>query len=101
MRQMKTPKTRSEFERAIYLTVEQIRQGRFHIPARMGSGLEDVRFLPNGRVDFLSVNELARLQANMTAQMEDGMFQDVFDQHKSNAVQHEGTSNNEKNNNEK
>lgn len=32
-------------------------------------GLMKVRRLPNGRIDFLSVNEMARLQANMMLQM--------------------------------
>lgn len=32
-------------------------------------GLQKVRELPNGRIDFLSVDELTRLQANMHATM--------------------------------
>ena len=32
-------------------------------------GLKKLRYLPNGRIDFLSVNESARLQANMHATM--------------------------------
>ena len=32
-------------------------------------GLMELRHLPNGRLDFLSVNEFARLQANMANQM--------------------------------
>jgi hypothetical protein len=34
-------------------------------------GLLRVRFLPNGRIDFLSVNEMVRLQANMTSQFDE------------------------------
>lgn len=77
METLKTPKTRAEFERRFHLLREQIRQGRmlFANDMRSGiSGIEKVRYLPNGRVDFLSVSESARLQANMTIQFESEAF---------------------------
>ena len=76
---MVTPDTRAEFERAIYLLVEQLRQGRLMLPPsmRLRSSLEALRYLPNGRLDFLSVDELARLQANTAAQFADGFFREL------------------------
>ena len=65
---MRVPITRAEFERNFHLLREQIKQGRFHVAEGLGLGLEKVRFLPNGRIDFLSVDELARLEANSIAQ---------------------------------
>lgn len=68
---MKTPRTRAEFERNFHLLHRQITDGKFHVAqglARSLDGLANVRFLPNGRIDFLSVDESARLQANMMNQ---------------------------------
>jgi len=64
---MKTPDTRGEFERNFHLLHRKIEQGQMKFSANLVhalDGLEKVRFLPNGRVDFLSVDESARLQAN-------------------------------------
>ena len=64
---MKTPDTRGEFERNFHLLHRKIEQGQMHFSANVVhtlDGLERVRILPNGRVDFLSVDESARLQAN-------------------------------------
>jgi hypothetical protein len=64
---MKTPDTRGEFERNFHLLHRKMEQGQMHFSANVIhtlDGLEKVRFLPNGRVDFLSVDESARLQAN-------------------------------------
>ena len=70
MQSMQTPATRAEFERRFHLLRERIRQGKFHVAKGMTRGIEKVRFLPNGRIDFLSVNESARLQANMINQFQ-------------------------------
>lgn len=64
---MQQPMTRGEFEERIYLTVEQIETGQLH-PNGL-DGLLDARHLPNGRIDMLSVNEMVRLNANMSHQM--------------------------------
>lgn len=64
---MKQPMTRGEFEERINLTHEQIHTGKLH-PNGL-DGLLDVRLLPNGRIDMLSVNEMVRLNANMSYQM--------------------------------
>jgi hypothetical protein len=66
---MKTPRTRAEFERNFHLLHRQIEDGKFHVHRGiLLDGLARVRFLPNGRIDFLSVDESARLNANMIAQ---------------------------------
>jgi hypothetical protein len=66
---MQTPRTRAEFERNVHLHTEQIKKGKYHVPVGFKGGFGEVRDLPNGRLDMLSVNEMARLEANMTAQM--------------------------------
>lgn len=69
---MEPPDTRAEFERRFFLLGEQLRNGKLSFPGGSMSvlGLREVRMLPNGRIDFLSVNEFARLQANMIAHMQ-------------------------------
>jgi hypothetical protein len=72
MKSMNTPRTRAEFERNFHLLHRQIEEGRLSLPS--GQSIESLvrlRFLPNGRIDFLSVDEIARLQANMTAQFDE------------------------------
>lgn len=67
MTAMQQPMTRGEFEERIKLTFEQINTGKLH-PNGL-DGLLEVRHLPNGRIDMLSVNEMVRLNANMSHQM--------------------------------
>lgn len=67
MTAMQQPMTRGEFEERINLTFEQINTGKLH-PNGL-DGLLEVRHLPNGRIDMLSVNEMVRLNANMSHQM--------------------------------
>ena len=69
-----TPISRSDFERNFGILVEMIRNGKFQINnglTRSIDGLEKVRFLPNGRLNLHTVNESARLMANMAANMKD------------------------------
>ena len=73
---MDTPSTREEFERRFHLLREKIRTGTFHSPYT--GGLDQVRHLPNGRLDILSINESARLQANMMSQFDTDRFQDLI-----------------------
>jgi hypothetical protein len=81
MKSMDTPRTRSEFERNFYLLHRRMVDGTIHFPTDypMQSMLR-VRFLPNGRIDFLSVDESARLNANSTAQFSDDGFMNQFEQ---------------------
>lgn len=70
---MDTPSTREEFERRLYLLRERLRQGKMHFSSsvvRTLDGLLRVRALPNGRIDFLSIDESTRLQANMMNQFD-------------------------------
>jgi len=63
--QMNTPETREEFERRLHQVVEQARQNQLHIGVKIAQqGLLRMRYLPNGRIDMLSVDEVTRLQAN-------------------------------------
>ena len=69
---MRTPNTRAEFERNFHLLHAKFEKGMVKIASHLRhtlEGLEKVRSLPNGRVDFLSVDEMARLQANSLANM--------------------------------
>lgn len=78
---MNTPRTRAEFERNFNLLHRQIKDGKFHVAQGLSRAIEGilrVRFLPNGRIDFLSVDESARLEANTMANMSDGLFEDLF-----------------------
>lgn len=66
------PRTRSEFERNFHILVERMREGKINFAShleRTVGGLMRVRYLPNGRINFLTVDELARLTANMVAEM--------------------------------
>ena len=68
MQTMETPKTRAEFELRFHHLREALKNGRLSIPPEMGGSLLRLRLLPNRRLDFLSVDETARLQANMMLQ---------------------------------
>lgn len=63
------PLTRSEFERNIYFVVERLKNRLDHIHTAQGDSLLKIRKLPNKRIDFLTVNESARLHANHIASM--------------------------------
>ena len=77
MKSMNTPRTRAEFERNFHMLRRQIEDGRLHLPKGLSvESLMRLRFLPNGRIDFLSVDELARLQANMTAQFDEEFIEE-------------------------
>jgi hypothetical protein len=80
MEGMQTPTNRAEFERRFHLLREQIQQGNLHVPPGITLGLDKIRFLPNGRIDFLSVNESARLQANMTSHFDNEKIKGILDQ---------------------
>lgn len=79
MKTMQTPMTRAEFERRFHLLKEQIRRGQMRFAIGTTLGLEKIRLLPNGRIDFLSVNESARLQANMMTQFQNEEFRAMIE----------------------
>lgn len=64
---MQTPMSRGAFEERLNLVHEHLKSGKMH-PQGM-EGMMNVRLLPNGRIDMLSVDEMVRLQANTTYQM--------------------------------
>jgi len=79
---MQQPMTRAEFERRFHLLKERMQNGKISFADRgMTLGLLKVRFLPNGRIDFLSVNESARLNANMMAQFDREDFKKMVEGH--------------------
>ena len=85
MNSMSTPSTRAEFERNFNLLHRQIEDGKFFVQeglTRSIAGIARVRFLPNGRTDFLSVDESARLQANMMDQFSENSFQEKIGEYK-------------------
>ncbi len=49
-------------------------EGVFTIAKNLALGVIRRHYLPTGRIDFLSVDELARLHANMSAQFDDEKF---------------------------
>jgi len=76
---MQTPQTRAEFERRFFLFRESLRHGKVHFNRgleRTIDGILRVRNLPNGRIDFLSVDESARLQVNMMSQFQGLEFEE-------------------------
>lgn len=75
MKTMETPATRAEFEHRFHLLRERIQHGKMLFADRsMTLGIQKIRYLPNGRIDFLSVNESARLNANMMSQFDGEAF---------------------------
>ena len=67
------PKNREEFERNINILKESMIQGTFDIPKHLSRSIQritNVRLLPNGRIDFTTVDETARSMANMISNME-------------------------------
>ncbi|MBB3274280.1 MULTISPECIES: AVAST type 1 anti-phage system protein Avs1c [unclassified Pseudoxanthomonas] len=74
--------TRVDFEERMNVLREQLRLGKMHFAhgLRGPDSLLQVRKLPNGRIDLLSVDETARLQANTMHQMMTGGFGAKFDE---------------------
>lgn len=72
---MDTPSTREEFEYRFHLLSEKIRTDKYHSSSMRG--LEELRILPNGRIDILSINEQARLTANMMSQFNTKRMQEL------------------------
>ena len=66
---MITPNNRREFERHIDILVESIEKGTFKLPPsrRIFQSLLSAKQLPNGRANFLTIDESTRLLANSLA----------------------------------
>lgn len=83
MNRMNTPSTRAEFERNFNLLHHQIVEGKLHFAQglrRSLDGLMRVRHLPNGRIDFLSVDESARNLANSSSQFSEENFPNMMEE---------------------
>ena len=71
---MDTPDTREEFERRMNIMHYSVMNGKLLFCEGLTDtieGISDLHAMPNGRVDLLTVNEAARLQANMMVQLGD------------------------------
>lgn len=80
MQRMQTPRTRAEFERNLYLLGQNIRERKLHLPQndfRLEEGLLRMRYLPNGRIDFLSIDEVARNLSNMISQSNEKFEEEI------------------------
>lgn len=61
---------RDKFERNFHILQELMMNERFQVSSHVSlDGIMRVRYLPNKRINFLSVNESARSMANMAANM--------------------------------
>lgn len=79
MKNFNPPRTRSEFERNFQLLHKKMKDGKIRFVQGVSvDGLLRVRYLPNGRIDFLSVDESARLQANMMSQFDGELMEEKF-----------------------
>lgn len=69
-----TPLTRADFEERMGFLFDLCNNDRMvfgpGVGARATESLQQVRKLPNGRIDLLSIDELARVQANTAHQMQ-------------------------------
>lgn len=77
---MPPPSTRAEFEERMNYAQEQLINGKMHFSKglRGQDSLLNVRYLPNRRIDLLSIDEMARLNANMTYQMRNMDFGEML-----------------------
>jgi hypothetical protein len=77
---MQTPSTRAEFEERMNYAQEQMKNGRMHFfkGLRGPDSLLNVRYLPNRRIDLLSIDEMTRLTANQVCQMRNVDFGEML-----------------------
>lgn len=66
------PNSRKEFEHNMHLLKERAENGQIHLTKssmRSIKGMMNARYAPNRRVNLHTINEMARLMANMMIQM--------------------------------
>jgi hypothetical protein len=71
--------SREDFERHFCILEELLRNGRMSFTEgsrKSVEGLQKIRKLPNGRIDFHTVNEMARLSANSAANFENMKYEE-------------------------
>lgn len=69
---MQNPINRREYEHSFHVLTEQMHQGKVKISSHLIhsiDGLKRVRLLPNNRINFLTIDEMARNLANSIAHM--------------------------------
>lgn len=76
MEEMNRPLTRSDFEHRFHKLHAMLMQKKIHGLAAMKDSFLNLRLLPNKRLDLLSIDESARLQANTMSRSE--RFKDFF-----------------------
>lgn len=82
---MQTPTTRAEFERNFHLLQESMRQEKFKSCISL-ENLAKVQLLPNGRIDFLSVDESTRCLVNSMAHFSNDRIKSMLDAGKDASV---------------
>jgi hypothetical protein len=85
MKSMNTPRTRAEFERNFHLLHRKMAEDKVCFSERVTHTLDSIarlRYLPNGRIDFLSVDESARCLVNTMNQFSEESFQEQLKEHK-------------------
>lgn len=66
------PSSRREFEHNMHLLKERAEKGQIHLTKssmRSIKGIMNARYAPNQRINLHTINEMARLMANMVTQM--------------------------------
>ena len=66
------PSSRKEFEHNMHLLKERAEKGHIHLTKssiRSIKGITNARYAPNQRINLHTINEMARLMANMVTQM--------------------------------
>lgn len=74
--------SREDFERNFCILEELLRNGRMSFAEgsrKSVEGLQKVRRLPNRRIDFHTVNEMARLGANSAADFENMKYDERYE----------------------
>lgn|GEM_PF-948544 len=66
------PSSRKEFEHNMHLLKEKLDKGQMHFSTaslRSVKGIKNVRYAPNQRINLHTIDEMARVTANMMTQM--------------------------------
>lgn len=78
---MHTPDNREEFERRFNILYHQVVSGKMYFgpqAEKAVEGLLKLRKMKNGRLDMLTIDESARLQANMAVQFSDSVLDSLL-----------------------
>lgn len=73
--------TRKDFERNFHLLQERMLNGQMQFSNNVQKGIESlkkIKYLPNGRIDFLTVDESARCLVNTVMYFDSEEFKERF-----------------------